>query len=103
MYACLVLLLLIAIEVIAIRWWLRREWLPLLFNGWAVLVYTALLAVDFTLVWLISIPLSPNGESEYRWLPVVGVVMVALVFLFTLFFRWVISQDIIEPPADNPK
>ncbi len=103
MYACLVLLALIVIEVIAIRWWLQREWLPPLFNGWAVLIYSVLLALDFVLVWLVTIPFSPGGASEFMWLPVLGVAFVLLVFLFTLLFRWVVKQDIIEPPADSPK
>jgi hypothetical protein len=103
LYACLLLLALITFEVIAVRWWLRREWLPPLFNGWAVLIYTALLAVDFTLVWLISIPFSTTGDAEFRWLPAVGIIMVVLVFVFTLFFKWVVRQDIIEPPSDTSK
>ncbi len=103
MYACLVLLLLIAFEVIAIRWWLQREWLPPLFNSWAVLIYTTLLALDFVLVWLITIPFSPEGVSEFAWLPALGMAVVSLVFLVTLFFRWVIKQDIMAPPGDRPK
>ncbi len=101
MYACLFLLTLIAVEVIAIRWWLRREWIPPIFNGWAVLIYSALFALDLVLVWLISIPFSPGGVSDLGWLPVLGIVIVSLVFLFTLFFRWVIRQDTIDPPPDK--
>ena len=101
MYACLLLLVLVAIEAVAIRWWLRREWIPFLFNGWAVLIYSALFALDLVLVWLISIPFSPGGVSELGWLPVLGIVIVLLVFLFTLFFRWVLRQDTIDPPPDK--
>ena len=101
MYACLLLLALIAIEVVGIRWWLRREWLPTIFNGWAVLLYSAIFALDLVLVWLISIPFSPSGESDLWWLPLLGIVFVTLVLLFTLFFRWVLRQDSIDPPPDK--
>ena len=54
MWAWLVLLLLIIAEVVGIRWWLRKEFYPAFFNGWAVLIYCSTLAADFIVAWLIS-------------------------------------------------
>src|SRR5687767_1936128 len=101
MYACLLLLVLVAAEAIAIRWWLRREWLPFIFNDWAVLIYSALFALDLVLIWLASLPFSASGVSELGWLPILGIAIIVVVFLFTLFFRWVLRQDSIEPPPDK--
>jgi hypothetical protein len=97
MFAWLFLLVLLAVEVLVLRWWLRREFYPVFFNGWAALLYGVVLAVDFILTWLVSTLFTPGGTMGTAALAIVGGCLVVVVFLGTLFFRWVIRIDLNEP------
>ena len=98
MWAWLVLLILIVAEAVGIRWWLRRGFYPVIFSGWAVLIYCSILAVDFIVAWLVSMLYVPGGTQGLAWLAVIGVMLVVVVFLMTLFFRWVVRHDMTDVP-----
>lgn len=98
MFAWLALLALLVGEIIALRWWLNREYYPVLFNGWAVTLYAVAFAADALLVWLVSFMFEPGGHSGMLTLMVLGIVAVVICMAFTLFFRWVARQDLPEPP-----
>ena len=98
MWAWLVLLILIVAEAAGIRWWLRREFYPAIFSGWAVLIYTSILAADFIVAWLVSTLFVPGGTQGLTWLAVIGVLLVVVVWLMTLFFRWVVRHDMTDIP-----
>ncbi len=98
MLAWLALLALLVGEIIALRWWLNREYYPVLFNGWAVTLYAAAFAADTLLVWLASFLFEPGGHNGIFTLVILGVVAVIVLSVFTLFFRWIVSQDLPEPP-----
>ena len=106
MIAWIVLLVLVAAEVIGIRWWLRKEFYPVMFNGWAALIYSAILAADFVIAWLVSWVETPGGSTGTAFLAVIGLVLVVIVFLMTLFLRWVVRSDmtdVSEKQNNNPR
>ncbi len=92
----LVLLVLVVAEALAIRWWLARNYYPFIFNGWAPTLYSALLAIDLIIVWLISGLQTPGGTFGASLLALLGIVLVVIVVLGTLFFRWVVRLDMTD-------
>jgi hypothetical protein len=98
MLAWLVLLLLAAAEAGGIIWWLRREYYPVLFNGWAALIYVGIFAADCMVAWLISALGTPGGTAGLSLLTVVALLAVVVAFLLTLFFRWVVRHDMTDIP-----
>ncbi len=94
----LVLLLLIAAEAVGFGWWLRKEYYRVMFNGWAALIYSGILAADFIVAWLVSMFDTPGGSLGASALAVLGLILVVVVSLLTLFFRWVVSHDIHDIP-----
>src|SRR4051812_38256099 len=98
MLAWLVLLLLVIGEAAGIGWWLRKEFYPVIFNGWAVLIYSAILAADFIVAWLVSMLYAPGGTGGIALLAVIGVALVVVVALMTFFFRWVVRHDMNDIP-----
>lgn len=98
MLAWIALLLLLAGEVGGFTWWIRKEYSPVFFNGWAALIYSALLAVDFVIAWFVSTLLTQGGSVGLSWLAVFGVVVVVIVFVMTLIFRWILKNDITDIP-----
>ncbi|MBF6613672.1 MAG: hypothetical protein IVW55_11150 [Chloroflexi bacterium] len=97
MFVWLFLLLLIGAEVAAISRWLRREFYPIFFNDWAAFLYSALMAVDFSAAWLISIFFTPGGTFGTALLAILAVILMILVLLGTLFLRWVVHLDMTDP------
>src|SRR5690242_5666380 len=98
MIAWIVLLLLVAGEAGGFTWWIRKEYNPVFFNGWAALLYSALLAVDFVAAWGVSHLFMPGGSVALAWLSVLGVVLVVIVLVMTFVFRWILSNDITDIP-----
>ena len=96
MLAWLVLVFLIAAEVAALVWWLRREYYPVMFNSWAVLIYTSVLAADIAVAWLVSYLLVPGGSEVLRWLALLAALIVVIVALLTAFFRWIVRQNLTD-------
>lgn len=94
----LALLLLIAAEVVGIGWWLRKEYYRVMFNGWAALIYSGILAADFIVAWLVSMLDTPGGTFGTSALVAFGLALVVVVLLLTLFFRWVVRHDIHDIP-----
>ena len=89
----LLYLLLVAVEAGALAWWLRKEFYPLFFSGWAALIYSAVLAADGILVWLVSMISRPGGTLGTQFLAVLGIILVVVTYLMTVFFRWVVKHD----------
>ena len=69
----MVLLILIVAETVGIRWWLRRGFYPVIFSGWAVLIYCSIVAADVIVAWLVSMLYAPGGSQGLVWLAVIGV------------------------------
>jgi len=101
MLAWLALLAIVVGEIVALRWWLNREYYPVLFNGWAILIYTTAFAADAIIVWLITLLFEPKGNSGLQIIAVLSVIAVLLVVAFTFFFRWIIRQDLVDPPVPD--
>ena len=99
MLAWSVLLFLVVAEVAALVWWLRKEYYPVFFNGWAPLLYIALLAVDFVIAWVVSLFSVPGGSGALMLLMIVGILAVVVVGLLTYFFRWAVRTDITDIPG----
>jgi hypothetical protein len=99
MLAWSVLLFLVIAEVAAIVWWLRKEHYPVFFSGWAALFYTALLAVDFVVAWIVSLLSTPGGSGTLMLLMIVGILAILVVALLTYFFRWAVRTDITDIPG----
>lgn len=97
MWAWIFLLAVLGLEVGGLAWWLRKEFRPVMFNGWAPLIYSLVLAVDFVATWLMSMIWTPRGSSGTFILVVIGVLLVVVTILFTFFFRWIVTMDINEP------
>ncbi len=93
MIAWLFLLLLLAAEVAGLTRWLRREYYPFFFSGRAPLIYAAALALDFILTWLVSFLITPGGTFGTAVLALLGVTLVVVVAVLTVFFRWVVRHD----------
>lgn len=98
MLAWLFLLALLVAEALALRWWLNREYYPLLFNAWAVCLYVSVFAVDALLAWLFSFLLQPGGDEGLLTLAIVSIAATVIAALFTIFFRWIIRQDLPDMP-----
>ena len=98
MFAWLILIVLLAAEAGGVSWWLRKEYYPVMFNGWAPLIYSAVLALDFTIAWLLSMLQTPGGTFGTTLLMILGLALMVIVFLFTLFFRWVLRHDMTDIP-----
>ena len=96
MLAWLTLLALIIVEALAIRWWLTRELYRFFFNGWAGVLYSLLLAADIAIAWLISMSYEPGGTSGLQLLLAIGIGIVIIVLLATLFFRWAIRLEMTD-------
>jgi hypothetical protein len=96
MLAWIVLLGLIVVEVVAIRWWLSANYYQLFFNEWAAVLYSALLAFDIAVAWLISMSYELEGTGGLQLLLVVGSCLWILVVLGTLFLRWVVRLEITD-------
>ncbi|HUP27674.1 MAG TPA: hypothetical protein VM409_04505 [Chloroflexia bacterium] len=97
----LFLLAIIVLEVAGIGWWLRREFLPPFFNGWAALIYCGILSADLVLAWLVSLVFSAPG-TDMSGFPVCGLLIFIIAAFFTFFFRWVVRQDMSGPtPPDR--
>jgi hypothetical protein len=94
MLAWLALLVLVVVEIVAIFLWLKREYYPVIFSVWAVLLYTTTFAVDVFVVWLFTMLFEPGGSAGVLTLLVVSIIAVALVGAATLFLRWVIGQEL---------
>lgn len=98
MFAWLVLVLLIVVEAAAAVWWLRKEYIPFFFNSWAAVIYSVVLCLDFIVAWLLSSLDTPGGTPGLTLMMVLSIFLVAVVTLMTLFFRWAVRQDMLEPP-----
>lgn len=98
MWPWLVLLLLISAEAVGIGWWLRKENYNVMFNGWAALIYLSILEADFVAAWLVSMLNRPGGTFGTSAFAVFGLILVVVVSLLTLFFRWVVRHDIHDIP-----
>lgn len=98
MFAWLALLALLVGEIIALRWWLNREYYPVLFNGWAVTLYALAFTATASLVWVVSLLFEPGGHGGMLTLMILGILAVAICVAFTFFFRWVARQDLPDPP-----
>lgn len=96
MIAWLVLLVLLAGEIAGLVWWLRHEFYPFFFNGFAALIYSAVLALDFVLTWLVSFLVQPGGTTGTQLLAIAGVALFVIVAFFTFFFRWVVNSDMTD-------
>ncbi len=96
MLAWLVLLILLIAEIGGLNWWLRTQFYPVFFNGWATLIYSGVLAADAIVAWLVSTFSTPGGTSGTALLAILGLALVVIVFLGTLFFRWVVAQDMTD-------
>jgi type VI protein secretion system component VasK len=101
MLAWLALLAIVVGEIVALRWWLNREYYPVLFNGWAILLYTIAFAADAIVVWLITLLFEPGGNPGLQTIAIVSVIAVLLVAVFTLFFRWIIRQELADLPVPD--
>ncbi|HKP55010.1 MAG TPA: hypothetical protein VJ183_20445 [Chloroflexia bacterium] len=98
MLAWLALLIIVVAEIFVLRWWLNREYYPVLFNGWAVLLYTTAFAVDAVIVWLLTLVLEPGGNLGLQIIAILSIIAVALVAFFTIFLRWILRQDLEDVP-----
>jgi hypothetical protein len=96
MLAWLTLIALIVIEAAAIWWWLARELYPVFFNGWAATLYSLLLAVDIAVAWLVSMTYEPGGTGGLQVMLVIGIGLVIVILLATLFFRWAVRLEMTD-------
>ena len=93
MLAWIVLLGLIVVEAVAIRWWLATNFYRPFGNDWAAFLYSALLAFDIGVAWLVSMLYEPGGTGGMQLLLVIGCGLAVIVLLGTLFLRWVVRLD----------
>lgn len=98
MLAWIVLIVLFAVEIGGLAWWLRKEFLPFIFNGKAPLIYSAMLAANFVIAWLVSMSDTPGGSSGMALLATLGVIQFVIVVVLTLFFQWVVKSDLTDVP-----
>lgn len=96
MIAWIVLLLILVVEVAGLTWWLRREYLPVMFNGKAPIIYSAVLAADFLVTWLVSMLVTPGGTFGTALLALLGVIQLVVVSVLMVFFQWVVKSDLNE-------
>jgi hypothetical protein len=92
----LALLALVIIEIVALVLWLRREYYPVIFNPWAVLLYTIAFTLDVLAIWLLSMLFEAGGSAGVLTLLIVSIIAAVLVSAATLFLRWVIRQELPE-------
>ena len=90
---CLMLIVLVAVDATVLWWWLRREYRPVIFNMWAPTIYSAVLLLDFIVVWVLTSVLMPDQSQGPAWLVVLGIIWTIVIGLLTLFFYWVLHQD----------
>jgi hypothetical protein len=98
MLVWLLLLALIIAEVVGLWVWLHREYYPVLFNAWAIILYTLTFFIDVLLVWLVSPVIDASASPGLGTVAVFAMIALVLVFAFTMFLRWVVRQDLPEPP-----
>jgi hypothetical protein len=96
MIGWIVLLLLLVAEVAGLVWWLRKEYYPVIFNGNAPMIYSAVLTADFIIAWLVSMSDTPGGTFGLALLSVLGIFLLVVVVLLTLFFRWIVKGDLTD-------
>lgn len=96
MIGWIVLLLLLVAEVAGLVWWLRKEYYPVIFNGNAPMIYSAVLTADFIIAWLVSMSDTPGGTFGLALLSVIGIFLLIVVVLLTLFFRWIVRGDLTD-------
>lgn len=96
MVAWLVLLVLIAAEVFALRAYLTRNFYRAFSNEWAAALYAVVLAVDIAIAWAVSSIYEPGGTSGMQLLLIVGSGFAIVVVLGTLFLRWVVRLDMTD-------
>ena len=101
MVAWLVLLGLIAVEVVAIRWWLVRNFYRVFFNDWAPVFYAAILAFDILVAWLVSMSYEPGGTNGMQLLLVMGGCLLVVTVLGVLFLRRVVRLDMTDVSPDK--
>ena len=97
MVAWIVLLLLVAGEAGGFIWWLRKEFYPVFFSGWAASIYSAILFADFLVAWLVSYLVVQGGSTPLIVLTVLSGAVVLIVLVMTFFFKWVVSGDMTDP------
>ncbi|MDQ3704269.1 MAG: hypothetical protein M3437_03425 [Chloroflexota bacterium] len=96
MIGWIVLLLLLVVEVAGLVWWLRKEYYPIIFNGNAPMIYSAVLTTDFIIAWLVSMSDTPGGAFGLALLSVISFIVLVIVVLLTLFFRWIVKSDLTD-------
>ncbi|MEO8287220.1 MAG: hypothetical protein ABI670_12415 [Chloroflexota bacterium] len=96
MLAWIILLLLIVVEAIALKWWLAAQIYPLFFNQWAAFIYSAVLALDIIIAWLVSMLYAEGGTPGLQLMVVIGLALAIIVGLSTLFLRWVVRLDMTD-------
>lgn len=97
MIAWLALIALVAAEVVALRWWLNKEYYPVFFNPWAALIYCAVLVADFAVMWLVAAIFAPGETAWPQLLVLLGVGAFIVTLLYIFFFRWIVRQDLSDP------
>ncbi len=90
------LIVLLAIEVASLVWWLRKEFLPFIFNGKAPLIYSAVLATDLVVAWLVSMLDTPGGTPGTSLLAIIGLIQFVIVVVLTLFVQWIVRSDLTD-------
>src|SRR5690349_10745542 len=98
MLAWLVVLVLVGAEVGLLSWWLRKEYYRLFFKGWAALLYSAVLAGDFVVGWLVSTLEKPGGTFGMQLVAGIGIFQFVVVVIGNLFLRWVVAHDMTDIP-----
>lgn len=96
MVAWIVLLVLIAAEVVGLRWFLSRNFYRVFFNDWAASLYTLVLVVDIAIAWLVSMTYEPGGTGGMQLLLVIGIALAVVTVAATLFLRWVVRLDMTD-------
>jgi hypothetical protein len=101
MLAWIVVLFLIAVEGVVLAWWLRKEYYRFIFNSWAPLIYSGVLAADFIVGWLVSTIEEPGGTIGMQFLAVLGIMLFVILLLGTFFVRWVVAHDMTDIPGSK--
>jgi hypothetical protein len=97
MIAWILLAVLIVAQVLAFRWWLTKEYYPIIFNSWAPLIYSGLLLLDFVLAWVVARLVAPTEAGGLELFIFISVFILVVTILYTIFFQWIIRQDMGEP------
>jgi hypothetical protein len=97
MMAWLILLSLIVAEIVALRWWLKKEYYPVIFNSWAPLIYSAVFVGDIVLGWVVARLLVPDAAGGFELMLFIGAFVFVVTLLYTLFLMWIVRQDLGEP------